>query len=240
MNKAISVGFSDEALHEQAALLASQLSLAVNNETLPRLCVTSDKLVLLAEGFLPLCADFSAAAWQKRRDAGKKQGLIRACKPVKGMRILDATAGWGRDAAILAGFGANVLMIERNPVMAALLADALARLSPQSPLTALLSLQCTDARHYLQNVPADDAPDVIYIDPMHPHRQKSALVKKDMQVLQQLLGAEDDAESLIQLAVKHARQRVVVKWPQRLPALLPPDMSITGKTVRFDVYTHRT
>lgn len=227
------VGFDDDTLYEQAKTLAQQLNLLVDNHALPRLSVTVDKLVLLVERFSPLFVDFSSSIWQKRRAEGKKQGLVRACKPAPGVRILDATAGWGRDAAVLASFGADVLMLERQPVMAALLADGLRRLNSQSKA---LSLKQADAKHYLQTLSAVDHPDVIYIDPMHPSRHKSALVKKDMQALQQFVGADNDAEDLIQLAITHARQRVVVKWPQRLAPLLPPNSSISGKTIRFDIY----
>ncbi len=205
-----------------------------DNNALPRLSHTPDKLVLLSEEFSPLFVDFNSTTVQKRREEGKKQGLVRACKPTKGMRILDATGGWGRDAAVLASFGAEVLMLERQPIMAALLADGLNRLQPDSGLA--LSLVHMDAIDYLQSLADTDFPDVIYIDPMHPVRQKSALVKKDMQVLQRLIGSDLDVGVLIQLAVTRTRQRVVVKWPQRLPAVLKPDASITGKTVRFDIY----
>lgn len=203
----------------------------------PELCMVDGTLVLQILGFSPLSVDFSRQTVQKRRDAGKKQGLVRACKPMQGMRILDVTAGWGRDAAVLASFGADVVMIERQPMMAALLADGLARCASSDAFK--LSLVHTDAKDYLMALAESDYPDVIYIDPMHPSRQKSALVKKDMQALQQLLGADDDVEALIQCAIQHARQRVVVKWPQRLIAVLKPDLSVPGKTVRFDIYFPR-
>jgi 16S rRNA (guanine1516-N2)-methyltransferase len=235
------VGFdidADEslALRARADILASQLNLIVDNQVFPRLSIMADKLVLLIDNFLPLFVDFSSVMWKKRRDAGKKQGLVRACKPAKGLRILDATAGWGRDSAVLASFGAEVLMLERQPMVAALLADGLSRMldEPTAPLG--LSLFAMDATHYLQTLIPADYPDVIYIDPMHPLRQKSALVKKDMQALQQIIGADNDARDLIALAITRARQRVVVKWPERLAPLLPPTVSIGGKTVRFDVY----
>lgn len=227
------IGFETEDLYEQARLLAEQFNFVVDNMMLPRLSVTHDKLVLLSNGFSPLYVDFSSKTLQKRCDAGKKQGLVRACKPIKGTRILDVTAGWGRDAAILASFGADVLMVERQPIMAALLADGLTRLNDAA---LALSLQHADAKDYLQHLSPSDYPDVIYIDPMHPSRQKSALVKKDMQVLQQLFGADEDAAALIKLAISRAKQRVVVKWPQRLAPLLPPTSMIEGKTVRFDIY----
>ncbi len=231
------VSFDSPDLIEKAERIAHQLNLVLDDQILPRLHVTADKLVLLVDNFSPLFVDFSAAVWQKRRDAGKKQGLVRACRPRKGLRILDATAGWGRDAVVLASFGAELLMLERQPVMSALLADGLERIPPVSPLSMALLKQ--DAKTYLQALSDADYPDVIYIDPMHPTRQKSALVKKDMQVLQQLIGVTQDASELIQLAMTRARQRVVVKWPQHLDALFKPSSSIEGKTVRFDVYQSR-
>ena len=237
MNNTMAIGFDADELCDRANALALEFDFTVDNDVLPRLCVRADKLVLLSDEFRPLFVDFSNQTWQKRRDAGKKQGLVRACKPNSGLRILDVTAGWGRDAAILASFGATVLMLERQPIMAALLRDALNRLALDSSQPLLLELLYTDARSYLQDLPVADYPDVIYIDPMHPERQKSALVKKDMQVLQHLFGADQDAHELIQLAITRARRRVVVKWPQRLPSLLEPDLAIPGKTVRFDIYT---
>jgi len=77
---------------------------------------------------------------------------------------------------------------------------------------------------------------VIYLDPMHPARNKRAKVKKDLYALQALLGPDDDALSLLEIAQTRTRRRVVVKWPARLSALLKPDYAISGKTVRFDVY----
>jgi 16S rRNA (guanine1516-N2)-methyltransferase len=180
----------------------------------------------------------SPKIWQKRRDAGKKQGLIKACKPTKGLRILDATAGWARDAVILASFGAHVTLLERHPIMVALIEDALQRLGASSPLASLLSLCAVDAKVYLKTL-TSDLPDVIYIDPMHPQRQKSALVKKDMQTLKALIGTDEDTAELIHTALHRAKQRVVVKWPQHVPALVKPSISIPGKTVRFDIYFPR-
>lgn len=232
----LAVGYENDTLEQRAQDLARQMNLVVDNQIYPRLSVSSDKLVLLLENFSPLCVDFTSPALLKRRAAGKKQGLVRACKPAKGVRILDATAGWGRDAAVLASFGADVLMLERQPMMAALLADGLMRMQLHPASALAMSLMSMDAKDYLEHVSDSDYPDVIYIDPMHPTRQKSALVKKDMQALQQLIGADGDVLALIELALKKARSRVVVKWPQRLAPLLPPHFSIDGETIRFDVY----
>jgi 16S rRNA (guanine1516-N2)-methyltransferase len=235
ISSAIAVGYEDASLHDRAESLARQLQLPLNNKQFPRLSVTQDKLILLLPGFSPLSVELGSELILRRRQEGKAQGLIRACRPGPGVRLLDVTAGFGRDAAILAGFGADVVMIERHPVVCALLGDALERMREAFPKIKL-SLICTNAIAYLHHLTPEEYPDVIYIDPMHPLRQKSALVKKEMQVLQQLVGPDQDAEALIQAAMGHARLRVVVKWPQRLAPLIPPKHSIQGKTVRFDVY----
>lgn len=246
------IGFDNEALREYAQQLAIQFNLELSNEILPRLQVTIDKVVLLSDNFSPMWVDFTGDLIKKRHGAGKKQGLVRACKPAPGVSVLDLTAGWGRDAAILASFGADVLMLERQPIMATLLTDGLQRLTQHS-ITSQLDLVYTDAFSYLnrlnvflnQSVTSYTSktnheiyphPDIIYIDPMHPLRQKAALVKKDMQILQCLFGADDDVVELIYLALKCAKSRVVVKWPQRLASLMKPNLSVEGKTIKFDVF----
>lgn len=230
------VGYTDTSLYQKASDLAIKLRGRVDNEVSPRLQLTATGLALIMEPFTPLTADFSIKTWQARHDAGKNQGLIRACKPRQGMTIIDATAGWGRDAAILASFGAKVVMLERNPWMSALLQDALERQDSHSRQLLQLQLVIQDGLHYLNDLCPEDYPDLIYIDPMHPVREQAALVKKELQALQKLLGPDSDAVTLLSLARTRTKQAVVVKWPQRLPPLDAPTRSIDGKTVRFDIY----
>lgn len=217
-------------------MIAHTLDAPLDSESSPRLQVTPERVELIMPGFSPLFVDFGESLWKSRQQAGKKQGLIQACKPKHDLLILDATAGWGRDAAILASFGATVLMLERNPIMGILLEDGLARLDEHSPIHSRLSMVAQDAMTYLKQAPDADRPDVIYLDPMHPQRQKTALVKKEMQALQQLLGHDADAKELLMIARSTARQKVVVKWPSRESPMMPPTQSYSGKTVRFDVY----
>lgn len=232
----LAVGYEQEIDLAEAKQLAEQLKLVIDNQAKQQLLVTQDKLCLKIAGFLPQFADFASKTWQKRRDAGKTQGLVKACKPVPGLKIIDATAGWGRDAAILASFGAQVLMLERQPIIAALLADGLRRQDEHSKKVLQLQLKQVDANQYLATLLPEEYPDIIYIDPMHPQRQKAALVKKDMQALQQLIGVDTDALALLELARSKVKKKVVVKWPQALASLLPPTTSFPGKTVRFDCY----
>jgi len=168
-------------------------------------------------------------------------------------RVLDATAGLGRDAFLLASLGCDVVAVERHPVVGALLADGLRRL-PDDVLEGRLRYAAGDAREVLAGhptdppdvVPADWQPETVYIDPMFPARRKAALVKKDMQTLQGLVpeSPEHELAALLDLALRHASRRVVVKRPTGAPALdaaTRPSHAVTGgRTTRYDVYVTST
>lgn len=232
MNFALSVnaGFSSEAEY----LAAHYGFILTTGNVLPRLNLSIHGLELITAKFKPLRLDFTATNLQNR--VQQSQGLLKACKPSPNLKIIDATAGLGRDAFILASSGADVLMLERHPILAAMLADAIRRLESTSENFGSLAVMYTDAKDYLFELVAVNAPDVIYLDPMHPERKKSALVKKEMQILQEIIGPDKDAITLLATAIIAAKQRVVMKWPQKSPPLIPPKYSIHGTTVRFDVY----
>lgn len=189
--------------------------------------------------------DFASDALTFRRlhGGGKKESIAKAVGLKKGFvpHVLDATAGLGRDAFVLASLGCNVDMIERSPVVSALLEDGLKRAEFEPGLMDWLPqrmrLHYAKATELLNNW-QDPKPDVVYLDPMFPHRKKSALVKKEMRLFQQLLGPDEDADDLLTPALALASRRVVVKRPESAPHLggKVPNMAITGKKLRFDVY----
>jgi 16S rRNA (guanine1516-N2)-methyltransferase len=155
--------------------------------------------------------------------------------------ILDATAGLGRDAFILATLGCQVRMVERSPIIAALLRDGLARaLTDDTTLTAAERMQLLlgDAVTIMGRFTEQERPDMVYLDPMYPHRSKSALVKKEMRLLRALVGEDVDAPQLLEAALRVARKRVVVKRPRLAATLpgIPPSHTLPGSTTRFDVY----
>ncbi|EMM5119272.1 TPA: 16S rRNA (guanine(1516)-N(2))-methyltransferase RsmJ, partial [Providencia stuartii] len=163
--------------------------------------------------------DFVSGAMAHRRKFGGGRG--EAVAKAVGIKkdylpdVIDATAGLGRDAFVLAALGCQVRMFERHPVVAALLDDGLQRGYQDSEigewLKQRMSLIHASSITALANITTP--PDVIYLDPMYPHRQKSALVKKEMRVFQSLVGADDDADSLLAPALALAKRRVVVKRP---------------------------
>ncbi len=189
--------------------------------------------------------DFASDALTFRRlhGGGRKEAIAKAVG-VKGQdlpRVLDATAGLGRDAFVLASLGCRVDMIERSPVVAALLDDALQRSQLQAELSDWLP-QRMQLFHGVSNELLSNwmgvQPDVVYLDPMFPHRKKSAAVKKEMKIFQQLLGPDQDADKLLEPALSLAKKRVVVKRPDSAPWLADrePNMAISSKKHRFDVY----
>jgi 16S rRNA (guanine1516-N2)-methyltransferase len=182
-----------------------------------------------------------AVGHRYRFGGGRGQALPRAAGLDKGRtpRIVDATAGLGRDAFLLASLGAEIVLIERSPEIAELLREGLERARAAGPeyaaIVARMRLIEGDARHLLGEL----NPEVVLVDPMHPPRGNSALVKQEMRLLRNVVGADEDAAELLVAALATASNRVVVKWPARadLPAGVPvPSHSILGKSTRYDVF----
>lgn len=183
-------------------------------------------------------ADWTSADVRRRIAAGRKQRLARATglDRHRDARILDATAGLGRDGFVLASLGGHVTLCERHPTVCALLTDAQRR--------ALAKPETAEAAARIEIVEADSRMqlergwDVVYLDPMYPGRNKAALAGKELQLLRELTGGDADADSLLELARRHARQRVAVKRPLKAPWLagVEPRHSLSGSQARFDIY----
>lgn len=197
----------------------------------------------------PVRCEFALGAARHRRlyGGGRGQDIAKAtglghsgfCP-----KLLDLTAGLGRDGFILASLGAQVTMIERNPIIYALLADGLSRAGdkvegdpPLAEILQRINTVCQNSVDYLETLTDQACPDVIYLDPMFPSREKSSKVKKEMQIFHQLVGP-DDAGELLPVALGKARYRVVVKRPVHAPVLngCEPGYSLKGKSTRFDIY----
>lgn len=188
--------------------------------------------------------DFISGALAHRRQFGGGRGeAIAKAIGIKGNwvpSVVDVTAGLGRDAFIMASLGCSVYMIERHPVVAALLADGLDRGYQDSSIGCWLKqrLKLIHASSTTHLTELDVAPDVVYIDPMYPHKKKRALVKKEMRLFRDLVGNDADADQLLIPALQVAKKRVVVKRPDYAEPLLniSPQTAIKTKNHRFDIY----
>lgn len=191
-----------------------------------------------------ITVDFVTGANAHRRKfgGGKGQSIAKAAGLKGGFvpSVIDGTAGLGKDAFVLASLGCQVLLVERHPVVRALLADGLQRAYQDPDIGAwmLERMRLSEHSHISQLNQPQDCVDVVYLDPMYPHREKSALVKKDMRSFQALVGSDDDADNLLCPALQLAKKRVVVKRPDYAQSMdgKKSSMSITTKKNRFDVY----
>ena len=195
-----------------------------------------------------ISVDFVSGAVAHRRKfgGGRGQSIAKAVELKQGVTptVVDGTAGLGRDAFVLASLGCKVIMVERHPVVAALLEDGLRRAYEDAEIGEwmrdLMSLFHGSSISALADAAQSSGTeiDVVYLDPMYPHREKSALVKKEMRVFQTLVGADLDADGLLAPAMALATKRVVVKRPDYAEDLdgVKPSMVIATKKNRFDVY----
>lgn len=190
-------------------------------------------------GVKPLRASFTGPDVERRLRDGRRSALARALglhrRP--GQSVFDATCGLGRDSAVLLGLGCEVRAAERHPVMQALLEDALARAAIDRPerLRRWQGLLRSDAAQWLASQTAPVA-DIVYLDPMFEATGRRALPKRPMQDLAAIVGYDPDVDALFAAARDKARRRVVVKRHARAPALAPPDIQVSAKGARFDIY----
>jgi len=172
---------------------------------------------------------------------GRGQNLAKAVgfKFNKNRTIIDATAGLGYDAFILASLGANVTLIERSEKIYGLLKAAISEAKLYggeiSKIVNRMNLLFGDSKDILPNI----APEVILIDTMYKDRKKSALVKNDMRLVREVVGSDSDHVELINVALNNASKRVVIKQPryaETLDNIKGCSHQILGKTIRYDVY----
>lgn len=236
----------EKTLAELTALCAEYN--IIHDEQSPLALVQTDERLELRKLDEPklgaVYVDFVGGTMAHRRKFGGGRGeAVAKAVGVKGSElstVIDATAGLGRDAFVLAVIGCQVRLVERHPVVFLLLQDGLNRAYQDEEIGEMLqqNLRLLNVQHINELDPNVDYADVVYLDPMYPHKQKSALVKKEMRVFQHLVGADLDADELLLPALQLAKKRVVVKRPGYAEFLCgkQPHFSRETKNHRFDIY----
>lgn len=252
MKNMLSISYQSNLKREQAEAFAQQHQLN---------CVAFDQfdtdlLLNFADEFIELRdvnnktslhVDFISGSLAHRQQygGGRGQAIAKAIGLKQGMQapsVVDATAGLAKDSFVMACLGCTITMLERSPIISQLVFDAIQRAESNATFNNILQqgfeLINIQATEYLNNMAEKDRPDVIYLDPMYPERKKTALVKKNMQILQNLLGHDSDTSELIELALQKVKKRVVVKRPKGADAIgnNKPTMIIESKKTRYDVY----
>jgi len=230
------------------SVLAQRWNLTSDPDAVMALVLTPERLELRKRDEPKLGAifvDFVGGTMAHRRKFGGGRGeAVAKAVGIKGSYlpdVVDATAGLGRDAFVLASLGCKVRMLERNPVVAALLDDGLARGYCDAEIGPWLRERMTllHASSLTALSELSPKPEVVYLDPMYPHKQKSALVKKEMRVFQGLVGPDEDADGLLEPARRLATKRIVVKRPDYAPPMadIAAQAAVVTKSHRFDIYT---
>ncbi|MBT4963994.1 MAG: class I SAM-dependent methyltransferase [Francisellaceae bacterium] len=202
------------------------------------------KLTLITETERHIYIDFESHELLRRVQQGaKSNSIIKALglNKKKGY-VIDTTAGFGTDAFIASAFGGNVIMCERSPIMSQLLEDALTRANSSSisivkNIASRMQLKPCNAVDALSQLAQEYNPICIYLDPMYPERNKSALGKIKMREILAIVGDDLDAHLLFSQA-KQLSKRIVVKRPKLAPTITKtqPSMNIIGNSTRFDIY----
>jgi 16S rRNA (guanine1516-N2)-methyltransferase len=195
----------------------------------------------------PVFVDFvsGASAHRRKFGGGRGQSIAKAVG-INGAYIpsvLDATAGLGRDAFVLATLGCDVTLIERHPVVCLLLKSGLQCAQGEVEIADIMARMKLVEGNSIELL-ADwltlgyDQPDIVYLDPMFPHTTATAEAKKEMKLFRSLVGADVDEDELWARADALARCRIVVKRPAKAPPLAgkAPSYVLAGKANRFDIY----
>ena len=236
----------EAAQAEYAKRLCQQLGLQCSERGIdfPYFELSESSLAWIADGISPaLSVQLQQGKMAYRRDhiSRSSEPLLRAIgwKANQTLTVVDATAGLGRDAVMMASAGCRVRLLERQAILYALLYDAIHRLQHNNdPLCERIDLYLSDSinelTHHVQQLSAQ----VIYLDPMYPHRKKSALVKYDLRLVRELAGTDPDSEQLLAAALATSAPRIVVKRPKGAAPLGHQTVSHTINAVntRYDVY----
>ena len=180
---------------------------------------------------------------QLRSYPAPKQGAFNQALGKKTKSVIDATGGWGGDALLMCCQGYSVTVLERQAVMALLLSDAMFRLSKtawaQDNDVGVPKVVHVSAHDYFSSYKEQhDVSDCVYLDPMFPpKKKKSAAVNKQMQLLQWMVGEDQDASELVESALAAGVSRIAVKRPDYAePLYKKPSSQFSSKLVHYDVY----
>ncbi len=226
--------------------------------------VSKNDLVLLYDkeglslvgGKLRLQADFNNMLPRVKDDMWQNELIARAAKIKEGesnLKAMDATAGFGEDSLILAAAGYEVMLYEKDPVIAALLKDCLirARKIPEiKDMVMRMKLVEGDSIEAMLNMAelkkdetkvVADMPDLIYLDPMFPERQKSSKIKKKFQLIQKLERPCFNGEEMVNAALSLNPKKILIKRPMKAETLgdRTPEFSYKGTSIRYDCFMQK-
>lgn len=242
MNDKFAVCIGKGGQRDQAESFARKTESIIADKPGKKLTVLFDSKGISLTGYgLTYQGDFENMLHRVTNGRLQHEMLVRAAKSEKeGRKAIDATAGMGEDAFLLAAQGYEVTLYEQNPVVAVLLKDALRRAKKHPILKEIavrMKLVEGDSVECMSKLL--DPVDVIYLDPMFPARQKSSLINKKLQLIQKLEPPCSEETDLFDVAIKATPEKIIVKRPLKSEFLAgrKPSYTLNGKAIRYDCYT---
>ena len=196
-----------------------------------------DSMLLAAAGFYVILYERDSVIEALLRDGLLRASLIPELAPVVSRMKL-----YGKDS--IEAMHRMSDMKERMDLFGEESTDTMRRMSDMKEQMDLFAEESTDTIRRMSDMKEqmnllleeEIIPDIIFLDPMFPKRQKSALVKKKFQLLQQLEQPCADETELLRAAMGVHPRKIIIKRPLKGPYLagVKPDYSISGKSIRYD------
>ena len=242
MNNEIVVCFEKGGQKDMAEAFARRIGAEISEKPGPKLTILFHAKGVSLTGYgLSYQGDFENMLHRVTNGRLQHEMLVRAAKSDKpGRKAIDATAGMGEDAFLLAAQGYEVTLFEQNPVIAVLLKDALRRAKKHPVLKDIASRMNLVQDNSVEGMSKLlDPVDVIYLDPMFPARQKSSLINKTLQLIQKLEPPCSEETDLFDAAISASPSKIIVKRPLKSEFLAgrKPSYTLNGKAIRYDCYT---
>ena len=242
MNNEIVVCFEKGGQKDMAEVFARRIGAEISEKPGPKLTILFHAKGVSLTGYgLSYQGDFENMLHRVTNGRLQHEMLVRAAKSDKpGRKAIDATAGMGEDAFLLAAQGYEVTLFEQNPVIAVLLKDALRRAKKHPVLKDIASRMNLVQDNSVEGMSKLlDPVDVIYLDHMFPARQKSSLINKKLQLIQKLEPPCSEETDLFDAAISASPSKIIVKRPLKSEFLAgrKPSYTLNGKAIRYDCYT---
>jgi 16S rRNA (guanine1516-N2)-methyltransferase len=200
------------------------------------LMLDGKRIMLVYQNLKPYFIDIQKQ-WDYHRKHFQKASLYndplaKALGVKKGKQkpqVWDATAGALGDSILIRSYGCEVTSFERNPLVAALIINAL-KFAPSEFLEGF-----SFNTHSFEGTSAD----VLYFDPMYKEGNSKAAPKKEMAIFRDFVGVDHDAVTMAEFYLQQCQRLVIKRSIKATPLLDNPHHSITGKSTAYDVYLTR-
>lgn len=224
---------------EDALILSARVGCPLADEPGDDLTLMTDGsgLSLLGHG-LKFQGDFERMIPRITNGRLSHEMLVHVAKPKRpGLIAIDATAGMGEDALLLAACGYEVTLYEKNAVIAELLRDTMVRAQKSDVLKQIVGrMRLVEGDSVELMHEQFERADLVYLDPMFPKRQKSGLINKKLQLMQRLEMPCGNEKDMLDAAMSLHPQKIIIKRPLKGAYLADtkPSYSVKGKAIRYD------